>query len=235
MRLSKFLIIHPIAVFFLLRELALPTPTPLSDFWSKGSDWNPLPVTLLRYKVTSTWTQNGTRPPQTHSCSLLPHGQYDYDIGVCLQGLTITGRHMALTLELGPRSRPGGLMSEKWNTCCKVEAWKHTLWMPFLPQRKIAFPDSCLLGVKHCWQSLAWRSFFSGNGPWGPALWEGSHTHRESQINIQMSVPITFPLQERSSEPRFVWTILGSCVDTPCFNLYSRPRGQNSYFALREP
>ena len=58
----------------------------------------------------------------------------------------------------------------------------------FLPPRKIAFPVSCVLRVTLGWKPLTWRSFFSGNGPWGPAPRDGSHTPRESQSNLQTTV-----------------------------------------------
>ena len=44
---------------------------------------------------------------------------------------------------------------------------------------------------------------------------------------------VTFPLQERASEPRSVWDVLGSCGEnTLCVHVDTGPRGKNSYPSL---
>ena len=64
--------------------------------------------------------------------------------------------------------------------------------MPFVHQRSITFPAFCVLRVTHCLKMLACRSFFSNNFPWLCHHREGTHTQREKQTNIQMSVPSSF-------------------------------------------
>ena len=68
----------------------------------------------------------------------------------------------------------------------------HSVWMPFLPRGKISFPASCGLRVTYRFKTLAWRSFFRSKVPRGRDHRDGSHTHRQSQSNIQTSVPSHF-------------------------------------------
>ena len=92
---SNCLKIHPIAVFFLLTGLAL---LPLWDFWGKGAAPNSPLGAHLRCRVPSTrWPQYGTGPSQTHTQSLLLHGQDHSELWMCLQGSESAGRHTALT------------------------------------------------------------------------------------------------------------------------------------------
>ena len=89
-----------------------------------------------------------------------------YDLGMCWQGSSGAGRHTALTLEFKPSELA-------W--CSHVLEMKHSLqdrvlktqsmWMPFLPRTKIAFPTPCVLRVTHCLKAVPWRSFFSGKFP----------------------------------------------------------------------
>lgn len=60
------------------------------------------------------------------------------------------------------------MMSEKPNTCYKIEALKHTLGLPFLPPRKIVVPAACRLRVTHVWVVLAWRLIFQWQWPLRP-------------------------------------------------------------------
>ena len=64
-----------------------------------------------------------TRPPQTHSRSLLPHWQDCSDLGMFSQGSENAGRHTALTLELRPLEQAWSRRqtSETPNTCCKIQ------------------------------------------------------------------------------------------------------------------
>ena len=60
----------------------------------------------------------------------------------------------------------------------------------FVPSSKEDSFLSLLRAESHTrWKALAWRSFFSGNGPWGPAPRVSSHIPRESQSNLQTTVP----------------------------------------------
>ena len=81
---------------------------------------------------------------------------------------------------------------ESWQFLIDRSLKSHSLLMPFIHWRNIAFPAFCVLRVTHCLKMLAWRSFFSNNFPWLCHHREGTHTHREKQTNIQTSVPSSF-------------------------------------------
>ena len=216
---SNCLKIHPVAVFFLLTELALLHP--LGFLKQVGSSkllaWGPLywNVTLTR------WPQYGTQPSQRDLHNLLPHGQYCYDLGMCLQGSESAGSHTALTLEFRSSEQAWRSHILEAKQLLQDRGLKiHSLWMPSLPQRKIAFPASCMLRGTRCWKALSWRSFFSSKVPWGPVHKEEvPHSQGTSKQHPNVC-SISFPLQERSSEPRSVWNILGSCGDTPCVSTW---------------
>ena len=66
----------------------------------------------------------------------------------------------------------------------------HSLGLLFLPPRMIVSLGTCMLIVTPSWEVLAERSFCSGNGPWGPAPWEGSHPPRQHPGNLHTAVPL---------------------------------------------
>ena len=66
----------------------------------------------------------------------------------------------------------------------------HSLGLPFLFLRMLAPPVTCGLRVTPGWETLAGRSLCSGNGPWGPAPWEGSHPPRQHPGNLHTAVPL---------------------------------------------
>ena len=63
---------------------------------------------------------------------------------------------------------------------------------------------------------------------------EGSHTHRESQSDIQTSVPSRFLCRRDLVRLGLSGTFLDP-MGTLCVKLDTGPRGQNSHFSLGEP
>ena len=89
-----------------------------------------------------------------------------------------------------------------------------------------AFPSSkedsfaSILRVTHGWKALAWRSFSSGNGSWGPAPREGSHTPREHQSKLQTSVPSHFLCRRELVSLGLSGTFLDLVGKTPCVSTW---------------
>ena len=113
-----------------------------------------------------------------------------------LQGSKSAQRHTALILEF--RSSVQSWTSHILETrqfLLDRGLKTHSLLMPFLPRRKIAFASFSVLRVTHYLNALAWRSFFSHNFQSECDHGEDPHTHRERQANIQMSVPSRFLLR----------------------------------------
>ena len=116
-----------------------------------------------------------------------------------------------------------------------METWKHSLGLPFLAPRKIASRAACGLRVTHGWKALAWRSFVSGNSPWALVpREEGSHTHRESQSDIQTSVPSRFLYRRDRVRLGLSGTFLDP-MGTLCVKLDTGPGGKIRIFLLGSP
>ena len=112
---------------------------------------------------------------------------------MCLQGLESAGRYTALTLEVrssGQAWRSHILETRQFLLDRGLKT--HSLLMPMLPWKNIAFPAFCVLRVTHCLKTLAWKSFFSSNFIWRCDRREGPQSHRERQTNIQTSLPSHF-------------------------------------------
>ena len=115
----------------------------------------------------------GTVYSQKHFCSLLPHRQSWCGLGISLQGSENAGRHTALTpLESRVSSSGQGPLNKTRSPVLEVKPFlqdrglkTHSLLMPFLPRRKIAFPAYYVLSDTYCWKVLACRSFFTCNFP----------------------------------------------------------------------
>ena len=188
---SNCLKINPTAIFLLLTALAL---LHLLGFLKPSVSSHSSPRAQLQWTVTSTrWPQKGTQNSQPHSCGLLPHVQSRYGIGMCLQGSKRAGKHTALILEF--RSSVQSWTSHILETrqfLLDRGLKTHSLLMPFLPWRKIAFPSFSVLRVTHYLNALAWRSFFSHNFQSECDHGEGPHTHRESLSQNSNVCSITF-------------------------------------------
>ena len=82
-----------------------------------------------------------------------------------LQGLESAGRYTALTLEVRSSGQAGRSHILETRQFLLDRGLKtHTL-LPFLPQRKLAFPALCVLRVSHFFKALAWSPFFRHNSP----------------------------------------------------------------------
>ena len=81
-----------------------------------------------------------------------------------LQVSECAGRYTALTQEVrssGQAWRSHILETRQF----LLDRGLKTLLIPFLPQRKIAFPALCVLRVSHFFKALAWSPFFRHNSP----------------------------------------------------------------------
>lgn len=107
--------------------------------------------------------------------------------GNMLQVLECEWKHTALTQEV----RSSG---QAWSSYILetrqflLDRRLKTLLMPFLPQKKIAFPELCVLRVSHFFKVLAWSPSSRHNSPEADSR-ERHHTHRERQSIIPTSVP----------------------------------------------
>ena len=81
-----------------------------------------------------------------------------------LQVSECAGRYNALTQEVrssGKAWRSHILETRQF----LLDRGPKKLLMPFLPQRKLAFPALCVLRVSHFFKALAWSPFFRHNSP----------------------------------------------------------------------
>ena len=95
----------------------------------------------------------------------------------------------------------------------------------------MAFPASCMLRVTHCLKVLGWRSFLSGNGPRTLPLGRGPTLTGKVKVTSKVC-SIMFPLQKKSSEPRSVWNIIGSCRGTRCVSTWILALGDKIHILL---
>ena len=102
---------------------------------------------------------------QTHSYSLFPHGQAQYDLGMGSQGSEMWGNILAVTVEIraSVQTWSSDILESRQ---LMIDAWKHFFFfLPFIHWRNIDFTTFCLLRVTDCLEILAWRSFLSTNFP----------------------------------------------------------------------
>ena len=141
--------IHPIAVSLFLTALVSVCPFRFLQEAGKSKLFITGP---FAGDVTSTrWAQYDTQHSQTHSHNLLAHVQSRNGLGMCFQDSESAGRHTALTLEVrssGQAWRSHVLETRQFLLGRGLKT--HSLLMSFLPWRKIAFPEFCVLRVSHC-------------------------------------------------------------------------------------
>ena len=119
----------------------------------------PFAVECHLIEVTKVWH------PELSDTLLQPASSWAVPVWprMCSQDSESAGRHTALTLESAPSEQAWRSHVSETKDFLQDRGLKsHSLWMPFLPRMKIAFPASCVLRVTHCLKVLPWRSFFSG-------------------------------------------------------------------------
>ena len=111
-----------------------------------------------------------------HSCSLLPHGKLQFGLLMWLHGWETAGRHTVLTLEIrSSRKAWRSHVLEAKQFLLDRGLKTHSLLMPFLPWRKNAFPEFCVLRFTHCLKALLWGHFSVPISPEAVTLGSG-HT-----------------------------------------------------------
>ena len=212
---SNCLKIYPVAVCFLLTELAW---LPALGFLKQGGgpqllSWGPSALQGALDQVTPVWhlVPSDTLPQPDSSWAILlwPRNMF----------ASLGKYRETYSPDCGIETLSPGL--EVWHLRSETLAANRglktkSLWMPFLLPRKIVLPGSCILRVMHSWKALAWRSFFSGNGPWGPAPREGSHTPRECQSKLQTSVLSRFLCRRELVSLGLSGMFLDLVGKTPC-------------------
>ena len=156
--------LHPRAVFLLLTERALFHPLLLLR-QAGGSRWlaaGPFPVECHLFWVSTAWqlTLSYTPPQPVSSWSVLACHRN------VLTRLRKSRETHCLTLEFrffGLSWRTHILEFRQFLIDRGLKA--HSLWIPYLSLRNIAFEASCVGRVTLCLKTLALRSIFSSNFP----------------------------------------------------------------------
>ena len=119
---------------------------------------------------------------------------------------------MALTRELRPSDRPGGLASEEPHTLAARESPENPLSMATVPASKEkSFPSRLQAEGQTRMGSAGWEVTSQWQWPLRPCTQGGlPHSQGTSRKSPRCSF-VMFVLQERAHEPRCVWNVLGSC------------------------
>ena len=133
-----------------------------------------------------------------------------------MQGSEIAGRHMAVTLKFRSLELAWGFHVLDAKEFLQERGLKtHSVLMRFLPRRKMAFSIFCMLRVTDCLEILVWASFFKASSPEAVTIGRGPTLTGKVKATSKSLFHHVFSIGE-ISEPRSVWSYLGSYGDTPC-------------------